>query len=101
MAFKINTYTFTADDIGSPEPITVTTECRKVTVQPSGGEGMFGYNFRAPLIGSTANLVGPGEATVFFAKDADVKSFPAGSVIGYIDVVSGGGTVTFIRREEG
>lgn len=64
MAYQVSapkTSTFTVDDAGQPEPITVTIRCRKIRVGPQ--DGASNYLFRAPNASSTAVKKYSGEVT--------------------------------------
>lgn len=100
------TSTFTVDDTGDPEPITVTIECRKIIVGPVDGSST--YNFRAPMKSSSANRRTSGKETVIerpspgqyqVGSYGDPGNYKPGDVVGFLETVSGVGSKTFQMQE--
>ncbi|MGH8865357.1 MAG: hypothetical protein ACREVZ_12050 [Burkholderiales bacterium] len=96
------TFTFTADNIGAPEPIVVQTVCKRVTVrQQSVADGTVSqmYRIRAPLATSPAVLKAVGEPTEFLADgDPPQRGFPVGATIAFIETLTG--AETFVQQED-
>ena len=90
------TSTFNIDDIGDPDPVTVTTiQCRRIRVWPVDAQAE--YYYRSPVIGSVAVKKSAGEVTIMVPADGQY-AFYAGDVAGYLAAVSG--TVAMNMEED-
>ncbi len=90
------TYTFTVDNLGSPEAITAQSVCYRVTIYEDAQAGTTDYKVRRPSAASAAVTRPAGAKTVFEAPAG--KFFQPGDVIGYAETVTG--AVTFAQEEE-
>ena len=89
----MDTSTFTTDNVGAPEPITVNANCRQVSIREQGIAGTTDFNIRSPYATSPAVRYIAGEAFISRRTDAH-GSFIAGQIIGYIEAIAAG-TFTF------
>ena len=89
------TFTFTVDNVGSPEPVTVQTPCRRVIIREQGAAATTDYFVRQPTSTSAQVRKVGGESTLFEATPGNL--FQTGQVIGYVETVTG--SVTFSQEE--
>lgn len=96
------TFTFTADNVGNPEPIVVQTVCKRIVVRQQGvADGTVAqmYRIRAPLISSPAVLKAAGEPTEFLADgEPPSRGFPQGATIAFIETLTT--SETFVQQED-
>ncbi len=90
------TFTFTVDNVGNPEPVTVQTPCRRVYIREQGAAGTTDYFVRQPSATDPQERKAAGETTMFEAATDNL--FQTGQIIAYVETVTG--SVTFSQREE-
>ncbi len=90
-----NTYTFSVDNVGNPEPVVAQGPYRKIVVREQGAAATTDYFLRQPYNTSPLVRKVAGESTLFDAGEGN--RFQAGQTIGYLETVTG--TVTFSQEE--
>ena len=93
------TTSFSADDQGDPEAVTVPTvtmngvpaHFREITM--TGPQKT--WNFRAPSISSTAHVMSAGR-TIDFEALPNRQTYNAGDILGYVEIANSGGSGTFL-----
>lgn len=94
------TKTFTVDSIGDPEPIQVVSSCRKVVIREDvsvSGWPTVEFNVMAPLQASPKVRYTNGESMSLVAENKGY--FKVGSIIGYIEAVSGSALFSQLESE--
>ncbi len=90
------TNTFNIDAAGNPEPVTVDSVCKEVTVYENAQAGTTDYDVYAPLITSTPARRPAGAKTTFTAPGKSF--FQPGQVIAYLAAATAGSYV-FAKEE--
>lgn len=94
MATYHRTKTFTVDNAGDPEPITVQSYCMKVVVYENAQAGTTDFILRVPFIDSPGVTKPAGSK----AEISRGERYVPGDIVGYIETVSG--SVTFAQEEQ-
>lgn len=94
MALGDRTKTFTVDNAGNPEPVTVQTYCRQVTIYENNQAGTTDYIVHIPFAASSGVTKPAGSKMII----ADGHLYSPGDTVGYVETVSG--SVTFAQEEQ-
>ncbi len=89
------TFTFTVDNVGNPEPVTVQTPCRQVIIRENASPPTTDYFVRQPMATSSQVRKFQGETTGFEAGPDNL--FLPGQIIAYVETVAG--SVSFSQEE--
>ncbi len=96
------TFTFTADNLGAPEPIVVQTASKRIVIRQQGvADGTVSqmYRIRAPLATSPAVLKAAGEPSEFLSDgEPPSRCFIPGGIIAYIETLTA--PETFVQQED-
>ena len=98
--WSCKTSTFTVNDVGDPEPVIATIDCREIVIgeDPSvSGWPTIGYKVTGTLAGSTAIEKAPG-VTFKFISTVNHPPFKTGDIVGYVETLSG--STTFFKAEQ-
>ncbi len=89
------TFTFTVDNVGNPEPVTVQEPYRQVVIRENASPPTTDYFVRQPLATSPQVRKFQGETTGFDAGPGNV--FLPGQIVAYVETVTG--SVIFSQEE--
>jgi hypothetical protein len=93
----VETFTFTVDAVGNPEPVVVPTSCRVVEVREQG-DPTTDYFVRAPAITNPQHRRFAGAATIFRATGK--RTFQPNETIGHLETITGSVTFSGITDAE-
>lgn len=91
------TFTFTVDNLTTPEAVTVPVSCKSVEVREQG-DPTTDYFVRAPTSTSPQHRRFAGSATIFRAPG--LRVFQPGEIVGYLETVTGSVTFSGITDSE-
>lgn len=94
MATYDKTKTFTVDNAGNPEPITVQSYCMKVVVYENDQAGTTDFILHVPLMASSGVTKPAGSK----AEISRGYRYEPGDIAGYVETVTG--SVTFAQEEQ-
>lgn len=88
------TGSFTVDNVGGDDAITIPVPCRKLTIREQGTPATTDYFVRAPYSNSAQFRKAAGEETVF--EKHGVGLLQTGEIVGYLSTAVGSVTFNYI-----
>jgi hypothetical protein len=98
--WKIKTSTFTVNDIGDPEPVIVSIDCKQVMIgEDPSVSGWPTTDYQVKGIEASSDWIQCAAGTKFiFQSTVNAPPFSANQVVGYVQTISG--STTFLKAEQ-
>jgi hypothetical protein len=101
-----HTNTFTTDDVGNPEAVSVASRCRRVRIWPQDGssdywfKGVNSGSVRVKKFAGEPTVIdrpAPGQYAMASAHYGDPGFYEVGDIVAYVEAVTG--TITMAKEE--